>query len=77
MLQKAAETFLITEFTSKLCCNHLLVMIILRLILYILVINLIAIYAKRVTIQLKDMEFIEHIWIIMTGAPLHQDGHKK
>ena len=41
--------------------------IIIAILIYIIVANMAAIHAKRVTIQKKDMEFIHNICQMMTG----------
>ena len=41
--------------------------VIIAILIYIIVVNMAVIHAKRVTIQKKDMEFIHDIHQMMTG----------
>ena len=41
--------------------------VIIAVLIYIIVVNMAAIHAKRVTVQQKDMEFIRNIRRMMTG----------
>jgi histone H3 len=64
-LQEAAEAILVGEFESKY--NSVLYYSNLYINNIIIVVNLAAIHAKRVTIQQRDMQFIRAIRRHMTG----------
>ena len=49
------------------CYHNPLQSVIIAILIYIIVVNMAVIHAKRVTIQKKDMEFIHDIHQMMTG----------
>ncbi|EEH33688.2 histone H3 [Paracoccidioides lutzii Pb01] len=73
-LQEAAEAVLIDEFTRNdwiLQANLLIIILINEM----LVTNLCAIHAKRVTIQERDMKLVQRLRQIMTGSRIPGRGN--
>jgi histone H3/H4 len=63
-LQESAESVLINELASKFTVSIYYI----STNIVIIVANLAAIHAKRVTIQQKDMELIKNLRVMMTGC---------
>ena len=63
-LQESAESVLINELASKFTVTIYYI----STNIVIIVANLAAIHAKRVTIQQKDMELIKNLRVMMTGC---------
>ena len=68
-LQEAAEAFLVTEFERKSQVSHKQMFFTIILIQIIIVANLAAIHAKRVTFQKRDMALVRSMRAGILGHP--------
>jgi histone H3/H4 len=74
-LQEAAEAYLVNEFERKSQASYKRLVFMIILIQIIIVANLAAIHAKRVTLQKRDMALVRSMRAGILGHPFRRESN--